>query len=51
LDALKIAYIVEKVAYDTFCEKKIAQIPACNHMTTQEAIQRIEEKRLEAFHA
>jgi hypothetical protein len=39
---------VEKASsYDAFCEKKMAQIPAC--MTTQEAIQRFEEKRLEAF--
>jgi hypothetical protein len=45
------SYEGEKVLYNTFCEEKIAQIPAVKTQTTREAIQRIEQAKIDDFRA
>jgi hypothetical protein len=49
--ALLRSYEGEKVLYDAFCEEKIAQIPAVKTQTTREAIQRIEQAKIDDFRA
>jgi hypothetical protein len=44
-------YKSEKVTYDICCKEKLAQIPAVKHPMTQEVIQQIEKKKIEAFQA
>jgi hypothetical protein len=44
-------YESEKVLYNAFCEEKIAQIPVVKTQTTREAMQRIEQAKIDDFRA
>jgi hypothetical protein len=50
-DEAKLVHESELKAYTSFCKEKIAQIPAINHLTSQEMILSAEEKILEATRA
>jgi beta-lactam-binding protein with PASTA domain len=46
---LKKKYKIEKAVHDAFGKKKITQIPAIKTQTTREAIQRIEQAKIDDF--
>jgi hypothetical protein len=42
---------LEKMNYESFCEKKIAQIPPIRHLSTHQVIQKIEKRKLDTRQA